>query len=311
MTRSAQIARAPSRGDGPAAACAVFINYRREDTSGHALLLADRLGQRFGQDNVHVAARSRRPSSIAARRSERRRRPAGADRTRLGLEPEGPAVRAATPTTPRGARSSGRCATLPDSRDPGADRRGDARPGDASEIPARALPQGVGRSCGTPRLTSDLDGAVRAAATESPMRGRRRRHRAPTGRRRDRRPAPSRPRRRVAGRRGSPGALPRPLRRRDQRDARRQRRAAAWPRHPRRFAARRSTRHAAAEQFETDASGLAEVAQRVAVTLGERRLYTAIKDLVAAQSAAHRRAPLPRGVSRDRFGSLGLRPATS
>jgi hypothetical protein len=39
-----------------------------------------------------------------------------------------------------------------------------------------------------------------------------------------------------------------------------------------------------AEQFATNLSGLAEVAQRVAVTLGERRLYTAIKDLVAAQS---------------------------
>ena len=45
------------------------------------------------------------------------------------------------------------------------------------------------------------------------------------------------------------------------------------------------------EQLATNASGLAEVAQRVAVTLGERRLYTAIKDLVAAQSeptAVHR-----------------------
>jgi hypothetical protein len=39
-----------------------------------------------------------------------------------------------------------------------------------------------------------------------------------------------------------------------------------------------------AEQFETDASGLAEVAQRVSVTLGERRLYTVIRDLVQAQS---------------------------
>ena len=38
------------------------------------------------------------------------------------------------------------------------------------------------------------------------------------------------------------------------------------------------------EQLATNVSGLAEVAQRVAVTLGERRLYTAIKDLVAAQS---------------------------
>jgi CHAT domain/SIR2-like domain len=39
-----------------------------------------------------------------------------------------------------------------------------------------------------------------------------------------------------------------------------------------------------AERFQMGAAGLAEIAQRVAVTLGERRLYTAIKDLVAAQS---------------------------
>jgi hypothetical protein len=39
-----------------------------------------------------------------------------------------------------------------------------------------------------------------------------------------------------------------------------------------------------ADQFATQSSGLAAVAQRVAVTLGERRLYAAIKDLVAAQS---------------------------
>ena len=39
-----------------------------------------------------------------------------------------------------------------------------------------------------------------------------------------------------------------------------------------------------AEQFEAKPSRLAEVAQWVAVTLGERRLYAAIRDLVAAQS---------------------------
>ena len=39
-------------GDSPR----VLINYRREDTSGHALLLADRLGENFGQGNVHLAA---------------------------------------------------------------------------------------------------------------------------------------------------------------------------------------------------------------------------------------------------------------
>ncbi len=39
-----------------------------------------------------------------------------------------------------------------------------------------------------------------------------------------------------------------------------------------------------AAQFEAPATGLAEVAQRVAVTLGERHLYTAFKELVAGQS---------------------------
>jgi CHAT domain-containing protein/SIR2-like protein len=38
------------------------------------------------------------------------------------------------------------------------------------------------------------------------------------------------------------------------------------------------------QQFATASAGLAEVAQRVAVTLGERRLYTALKSLVAAHS---------------------------
>ena len=39
-----------------------------------------------------------------------------------------------------------------------------------------------------------------------------------------------------------------------------------------------------AERFQISAAGLTEIAQRVAVTLGERRLYTAIKDLIDAQS---------------------------
>ena len=33
----------------------IFINYRREDTAGHALLLADRLRQHFGEDSVQFA----------------------------------------------------------------------------------------------------------------------------------------------------------------------------------------------------------------------------------------------------------------
>jgi hypothetical protein len=39
-----------------------------------------------------------------------------------------------------------------------------------------------------------------------------------------------------------------------------------------------------AGRFGMSVAGLAEIAQEVAVTLGERRLYTAIKDLIAAQS---------------------------
>jgi len=39
-----------------------------------------------------------------------------------------------------------------------------------------------------------------------------------------------------------------------------------------------------AGRFQMGIAGLAEIAQRIAVTLGERRLYTAMKDLVAAQS---------------------------
>jgi CHAT domain/SIR2-like domain len=39
-----------------------------------------------------------------------------------------------------------------------------------------------------------------------------------------------------------------------------------------------------AQQFDAHSSGLAEVAQRIAVTLGERRLYTAIKELITARS---------------------------
>jgi hypothetical protein len=41
--------------DRSAAAPSIFINYRHGDTSGHALLLADRLRQQFGPESVHLA----------------------------------------------------------------------------------------------------------------------------------------------------------------------------------------------------------------------------------------------------------------
>jgi CHAT domain/SIR2-like domain len=47
----------PRPRTGPAVS--IFINYRREDTSGHALLLADRLRQHFGPENVSLATDQR------------------------------------------------------------------------------------------------------------------------------------------------------------------------------------------------------------------------------------------------------------
>src|SRR6185437_6662047 len=52
-TRSAQAAARPAR-DKSGRGLHVFLNYR-QDTAGHALLLTDRLGQRFGDGNVHGA----------------------------------------------------------------------------------------------------------------------------------------------------------------------------------------------------------------------------------------------------------------
>src|SRR5439155_2230171 len=52
VTRSAQIAarRPPNKA---ARGLHIFLNYRQQDTSGHALLLTDRLSLRFGEGNVH------------------------------------------------------------------------------------------------------------------------------------------------------------------------------------------------------------------------------------------------------------------
>src|ERR1700722_11805157 len=64
-----------------------------------------------------------------------------------------------------------------------------------------------------------------------------------------------------------------------------------------------------AEQFDVPPSGLSEVAQRIAVTLGERRLYTALKDLIAGQSEpteVHRFLAEVPGLMRKR--GLGSRP---
>jgi hypothetical protein len=47
--------------DEPPDALAIFVNYRREDTSGIAIALDDRLVERFGADNVFLDVRTLRP----------------------------------------------------------------------------------------------------------------------------------------------------------------------------------------------------------------------------------------------------------
>jgi hypothetical protein len=52
-TRTARAAPDPRPAARSRHALSIFVNYRRDDTSGHALLLTDRLSQHFGAENVH------------------------------------------------------------------------------------------------------------------------------------------------------------------------------------------------------------------------------------------------------------------
>jgi hypothetical protein len=52
--KDGRASRGPVAAVRPGPPLDIFINYRREDTSGHALLLTDRLGQHFGHERVHV-----------------------------------------------------------------------------------------------------------------------------------------------------------------------------------------------------------------------------------------------------------------
>jgi hypothetical protein len=52
----------PSQQSRPSSGVRIFINYRREDTWGEALLLYDRLAGRFGTENVFLDSRSLRSS---------------------------------------------------------------------------------------------------------------------------------------------------------------------------------------------------------------------------------------------------------
>ena len=58
-------ARRTSRPQKRRSGLSIFLNYRPQDTSGHALLLTDRLGQRFGEGSVQGAS-DHGPESDAA-----------------------------------------------------------------------------------------------------------------------------------------------------------------------------------------------------------------------------------------------------
>ena len=159
---------------------------------------------------------------------------------------------------------------LPDARDPGPDRRRDA---DADTLPRSlrgVMPQRT--SATASRLVrARSDGALRATGgdleTRAVARARAGRSGAATPPVVRDRPHLGRPQECR-----SPTTTTTPT---CQGDARRRRRAAAWPRRRRRH--RATARDHLSEQFATASAGLAEVAQRVAVTLGERRLYTALR----------------------------------
>jgi hypothetical protein len=55
------------RAHDPSAPLCIFINYRRQDASGHALLLYNTLIDRFGEDNVFMDIDTLRPARTSPR----------------------------------------------------------------------------------------------------------------------------------------------------------------------------------------------------------------------------------------------------
>jgi hypothetical protein len=270
--------QAPAAGAQPPS---IFLNYRQQDTAGHALLLSDRLSQRFGQGSVHGA-------SDHGSESERREA-LGAHGTLLALIGPGWVSSLRTGGVGRGADDAARRElewALRDVPDRVIPVLIDAAMPDPETLPRslRAICRKEVVELRHASFDSDFAGLiarldqVAAASTQ----------RAAGDGRRD------------ASTRGPRHVTPRPA----------TTRAAAGVSEPYRdhyidvingmldggvvpllgsgirgpSPVTDQLATPLEEQFATNASGLAEVAQRVAVTLGERRLYTAIKDLVAAQS---------------------------
>ncbi len=248
----------------------ILINYRREDTSGHALLLADRLRQRFGSDNVQLAVDGAQSDRLAR-----------LDGNLAFLALIGPAwtdnLRSARPA--RHAEDFVRreielaLRDLPEAVIPVLI--------DASMPVAETLPRSLRGLCQREpaqlrHLSFDLDLTALIARLEA-ISERPTPDSGPDGQ------PPTPPASRTTATRttagvGSPyddhyadvvtGMLD----------------GAVVPLLGPGVAGATATADHLSDQFATASAGLAEVAQRVAVTLGERRLYTALKSLVAAHS---------------------------
>jgi hypothetical protein len=280
LTRSAQLAARPVR-DKSARGMRIFLNYRQQDTAGHALLLSDRLVQRFGEGNVRGAV-DHRPEG--ERHDE--------------IRTQGALLALIGPGWVSSLRSGG------------TGRHADDAPRRELEwalrdLPERVIPVLIDTAMPDPET---LPRSLRAICREEPAELRhasfdsdlaglctrieglaaaRALQPDEDGRRDGRAPRPPDPPPRPAATRAAAGISEPyhdhyvdvlngmldgtvvPL-------------LGSGIRGPSPLADQLAS--PLSEQFATNVSGLAEVAQRVAVTLGERRLYTAIKDLVAAQS---------------------------
>jgi hypothetical protein len=278
LTRSSAGAAHNTRGKR-ARGMRVFLNYRQQDTSGHALLLTDRLGKRFGEGNVHGAA-DHWPES--ERREEIR---AGGPFLAL----IGPGWVSSLRTDSRHTDDASRRElewALRDVPDRVIPVLIDTGMPDPETLPRslRAICRKEAAELRHASFDSDVAGLIarveQIATASSPQP-------VEDDRRDGRVPRPPDPAQRPAATRRAAGISEPyhdhyvevingmldggvvPLLGSGIRDSSPLADQLASP---------------LSEQFAPNASGLAEVAQRVAVTLGERRLYTAIKDLVAAQS---------------------------
>jgi hypothetical protein len=259
----------------------IFLNYRPQDTSGHALLLTDRLRQHFGEDNVHGALDS---SPDDERRAEIQA--SGVVLALLGQ----------TWVSSLGSSGAGRHADDHVRRELEWALR---------DVPDHVIPVLIDTAMPDPET---LPRSLRALCRQAPVQLRHASFDSDLAgliARLER--VSAKPARPVAEDEGSDGRVQQPPSVTEEIHAVRAAAGISAPYHDHyadviggmldggvvpllgsgiRGPSPLTDQLASplAEHLTTNLSGLAEVAQRVAVTLGERRLYTAIKDLVAAQS---------------------------